>query len=150
MEAALALAARGDASHLPRRTDQASEADLARALCMLVHDTDGERQLARYREFLPPRGRVTVSEQLENDFADRDENGDRVDESPKDEHFTRKGLGSFNLHDAFGAGAFPKCDGEACKVDTSDGWYGVIFKAGKDGRTYLSEIHRYRWHGCPC
>lgn len=149
MEAALASAARGDRTHLPHRTD-GSDAELARALCMLVHDPDPARRLARYREFLPPRGRVTINEELHDEFAERDEQGRRTDPPIPDEHFTRKDAERYPIEAELGAGDAPTCDGDACKVGTSDGWYGVVFAAGKDGHTYLSQIRRYRWRGCPC
>ena len=147
MDAALALAGRGNLSHLPRRTESGAMAE-ARALCMLVHDPDRARQLARYKEFLPSRGRVLLSEQLEDDFAERDEQGNRVDASPADQHFTRRELGSFNLDPEYGDKyRLPECGADGYKVPSSDGWYAVRFAPGKDGRLYISEIHRYRWRG---
>jgi hypothetical protein len=116
---------------------------------MLVHDPDSARQLARYKEFLPPRGKVTVSERIDDDFAERDEQGNKIDSSPPDESFTKKSVGGFNLDQDFGEKA-PSCGGGSCKAQTSDGWYAVHFETGKDGKLYLSGIERYRWRGCPC
>lgn len=142
MQAALLLEARGDKSHLPRRRDADDDQTLARKLCMLVHEPDSARQLAFYKEFLPPRGKVKVSEQLDNDFAERDADGNKIDESPADEFFTRKDA-TFNIDSDFGTRP-------GLKVETSDGYIEVSFAAGKDGKSYLKEIHRYRWRGCPC
>jgi hypothetical protein len=142
MNAALALETRGDKSHLPRRRDADDQGILARKLCMLVHEPDSARQLAFYKEFLPPRGKVKISEHIDDDWADRDENGNRVDLSPEDQFFTRKSA-TFNFDSDFGTKP-------GLKVDTSDGYLELTFEAGKDAKLYLMEIHRYRWHGCPC
>jgi hypothetical protein len=144
MSAAEELAQRGDKSHLPRRPAEETAAAFARALCLLVHDGDKTRQLARYKEFLPPKGKVTLSEQIDDDFAERDAEGNKVDSSPEDEHFSRKSIDRFNIDDDFGK------EDKGGKVETSDGYYQLSFERGSDGKLYLKEIHRYRWRGCPC
>ena len=149
MNAAEALEARGDPSHLPRR-GSANDADtLSRALCLLVHDRNPVRQLARYKEFLPPRDEVTISEQHDNDFAERDADGKKIDDSPADTHVSRKRLAAFNLDEDYGKEA-PLCTSNKCEAHANYGTYSVIFAAGARRKLYISEIYRYRWSGCPC
>jgi hypothetical protein len=147
MAAASALAARGDASRLPRRRDGDDQARMARALCMLARDDDVVRRRARFREFLPPHGRVTLSHAINSDW---DEAGNKIDESPAPSYVTRATAMASDLPDEYGAGPVPECGGDACSVPSSDGSWTIYFVEGKDGKLYVREINRLEEHYCPC
>jgi hypothetical protein len=144
MSAALALETRGDPSRLPRWRRDASDDARARALCMLLHDSDSARAEKRWKDFLPARGKVLVTEQLDDDFAERDEAGNKVRTEIPDRKLTRRESTLGDLDEDYGKTA-PSCAGGECKVNTSDGYVTLRFEGA-----YLAELHRYRWRGCPC
>jgi hypothetical protein len=150
MKAALSLAARGDPSRLPRRHAGDGEAELARALCMMAQDPDAARRLARFRELLPPRGRVKVSHEINSEWAERDDDGNKIDASPAPSFITRASATANDLPDEYGAGPVPECGADGCSVPSSDGRWEIEFAAAKDGTLYIKEITRYEEHYCPC
>jgi hypothetical protein len=150
VDAAVALAGRGDQSRLPRRHAGDGESAMARALCMLAHDGDAARRGARFAEFLPPRGRVKVSHEINSEWAERDDEGNKIDQSPKPTYLTRASATPSDLPDEYGAGPVPECGADGCSVPSSDGRWEIHFAAGKDGTLYIREIKRYEEHYCPC
>jgi hypothetical protein len=117
----------------------------ARELCRLLHDPDDARAQKRWREFLPLHDKVKHIEEVDNDFADRDEEGQRIQEKPKIRTFSRKtsSLGDFDSD--IGASDMPRCDGSSCEFDVSDGHTTLEFRDG-----YLISITHTRWNGCGC
>jgi hypothetical protein len=141
MDAVLAMEERGELKYLPRWTKDASQPQLERALCMLARDPDPDRRLLRWREFLPPRGRVTVSIHVENEFAERDDDGNAEDQSPPDEFLSRSSTDADDVVTYFGQGG-PHL--------ASEGKWEAGFERGADGHLYLSTLHRDDYIGCSC
>jgi hypothetical protein len=148
MRASLQLAAQGKKQYLPKA--DGDSASLARELCRNVHDTDGARQLRLWRSVVPPTGTITVTSHLDDDFADRDEDGQKVEAKDETSKITRKRASVDDLDAVWGAGRAPVCSAESCKVDTDDGYLELAFATGKDGKRYVASIYRYHWRGCPC
>ena len=126
MKAALVFADRGDERFLPQPRKPVKDETQARAywsLCRIAHDPDPVRSLARYLEYLPPRGKVTISESGEGHEGDK-----RLS-------FTRAEVTEWNLPaEAFASG----CSQDKCEAEAN---VTVDFSQGKNGLWYLSEIH---------
>ena len=150
MAAALHLESLGKRQYLPRRDDQSDGKSLGRELCRNQHDTNAARRTKFWRSVLPPTGKVLVTDHLDDDFAERDEQGNKQDRPDETSNLRRSSSTPDDLDDSWGAGAVPECSGSTCKVTTSDGYYELEFGPGKDGRTYLRSIYRYHWRGCGC
>lgn len=150
MDAALELETRGKKEYLPKRSEDVSS--LAWALCRNQHDSDEDRKQRFWKSLLPPgaKARVEVIEHLDDDFAERDESGNKLEREDNVSKLKRASSTASDLDEVFGSGGAPECSAESCQVTTSDGYYKVTFSVGKDGKRYVSEIYRYQWRGCPC
>lgn len=153
MRAAESLAARGDKSHLPRVPGTPDPELYARALCMMVHDSDGSRGYELWQQLLPAAGKgsvkVSSTDEYDNDGHDEDED----DAEEEGITFTRAEAAENPLSDSFG-GIAPSCSvsgaGSSCRVDNPGGHITVTFTRADDGRLYISEISSYTWSGCGC
>jgi hypothetical protein len=145
-DAGVVLSRRGDQSRLPHRpSGEASAEVLSRELCRLLHDPDDTRAQKRWREFLPARGKIKHIEEVNNEFADRDEDGNRIQDKPVVTTFSRKSSTLDDLDRDIGAGETPRCDGNRCEFDVPDGHTTLEFRDG-----FLISITHTRWIGCGC
>lgn len=148
MKASLQLAALGKKQYLP--TADGDAARLGRELCRNLHDTDAARQLRFWKSLVPPTGAITITSHLDDDFAERDEDGKKAEAPDEVSKLTRKRAGVDDLDAVWGAGRAPVCSADSCKVETDDGYLELGFATGKDGKRYVASIFRYHWRGCPC
>lgn len=148
MNAASELASRGRPQWLPKRKPDSSADDLAWALCRSQHDEDAQRRRALWTSVLSSK--VKVVDHLDDDFAERDEQGNKLEREDQVSTLRRATSLPQDLDEVFGAGAAPECRADSCEVQTGDGYYRVTFSVGKDGKRYIDEIYRYQWRGCPC
>ena len=144
--AAVVLTAHHDPSRLPHKPKGTTDPDtLSRELCRLVHDPDRARAELRWLEFIPRRGKVQLTEEEHNDFAERDESGARIENEIPARTIDHRSTTLSDLDPRLGEGELPSCSGLTCQVQTSSGNYSVRFEDG-----YIVELHLYRWVGCPC
>ncbi len=130
MEAADALASRGDKSFLPARAPGQSVPDGERALCMLRHDGDAARRAKQLAAFIPPDG-VEIIENVVGavDPEEEGEQSDRVTDA--DDLVTA-------LDTFFAA------------QDRASDPTEIVLEAGKDGGLVLRSLSTTRWMGCDC
>ncbi|WP_428267790.1 hypothetical protein [Haliangium sp.] len=150
MDAADRLAEMGDAQYLPARPDGQSPYAHARALCLLVYDPDPVRQLERWEQFLPAKGKITVRHEVDDDFTpDEEEEPERV------ERISRDDIAQAGPDEALG-GDGGSCSGSnaegssTCEVETEEGHYDVTFTKAKDGTLRITDLHTYVHYYCPC
>ena len=141
--AGILLAEHGDRSRVPGRRSRDS-ASLGFELCRVLHDPDSERAQKSWLEFLPKHGKVVVTEEEDYEFADRDEEGHRIQRKIPSRSFTRSESLLADLEDDFGNDGV-SCEDNTCTAETQDGHYAVTFAGG-----FIKTIHRYRWRGCGC
>jgi hypothetical protein len=134
------LEQRGDKSRLPKRGG-----DNGRALCLIASDPDSERALKRWQEMLPPRGKLKLTESEDNDFAERDDDGHKIEKEFPVETRTRKTTTLADLDSGLTDSELPSGSGDSYEVSVGGTRLELTFKDG-----YLVEIHRSRWIGCPC
>lgn len=152
MAAALALASRGDSSHMPKKPGNQDLEAHARALCMLVHDPDKTRQTSHWRAFLPPKGNVPVTflalwgveDDHEEEDADEDADSDGDDDGAKVVgRLTRATSTMADLETDFDL-EVPECDasddGGSCGASVPRGTYTVSFTRAADGTLYISKL----------
>lgn len=175
MEAAELLASRGDASHLPVRPASTDAGEHLRALCMLAHATDTDRQEAQWLTWFGP-DRVLIEEEHYDEFAEpaeEEEEGEDEDDSEDSAAVTQgdgpevEQVGKTTTTRTRIAGAEAAsdeyvgtrlgtddwgCSGEECTAQetTSGGRYTVVFAPAPDGSLYIVQLKTYRWSGCLC
>jgi hypothetical protein len=160
MSAAVELAERGDSSYLPVKPDNTDAQAHARALCMLLHDPNGARAEAVWESFLPPVGGPTVTEDVDDPYAEAAERYEpdagagaaaTPDAAPEEpERLTRATSSLSGSLDASFGETEPTCAGTTCQVDQPYGHFSVSFEVAEDGTMYISNVHTYRWVGCGC
>ena len=130
-EAALELKRRGDASHLPCRPKKGKDSAQALAweICRLGFLPDSREAQARFVEFLPPKGEVT----LLDDSKAEDEGGRRT--------CTRSGSVPCELPPMEGDVGIV-CDEKSCDLQMQDWEIRLTFARAKNKRLYLVGIAR--------